>query len=93
MSNLRKVTRTLTKKETRSIVRIANQKYLCKETKLPDRIEAWCVANFNPETENMVASAFEDILKAATFGKGNEFSLKTANMIAKRHNKIRGIKD
>ena len=92
MSGLRRVTRKLTKKDASSIVKAANQKYLAYETKLSDRIEAWCIANFNPEMENMVASAFEDILKAATFGEGNDFSLKTAKMIVKRHSEIRGIK-
>ena len=46
MSNIRKITRTLTKKEASSIVKIANQKYLDQETKLSDRIEAWCISGY-----------------------------------------------
>ena len=86
------MTRKLTKKEASAIVKTANERYLAYDTKLSDRIEAWCIANFNPEMENMARSVFDDILKAATFGTGNDFSIKTAQMIVRRHDKIRGIK-
>jgi hypothetical protein len=89
----RSITRKLTSKEAALIVKNANSKYLAYETKLSGRIEAWCIANFNPEMENQITSAFDEILKAATSGKGNTFSLETAEMIIKRHNKIRGLKD
>ena len=66
MSELRNITRKLSAKESALIVKQANEKYNAKETKLSDRIEAWCVANFNPEMENLVRSAFDEILDAAT---------------------------
>jgi len=90
-SNLRRVTRKLTINEAKAIVRDANQRYLAYDTRLSNRIESWCIANFNPEMENLVRVTFDDILQAATFGKGSEFSQKTAEMIIKRHNKIRGL--
>ena len=91
MSQQIKITRKLTTQEANTIVATANEKYLSKEAQLPERIEAWCTANFNPELAHQSQAAFEDILKAATTGEGDTFSLNTATMIIKRHEKIRRL--
>ncbi len=70
--------------DTADIVKSANEKFLAYETQLPDRIEAWCVANFNPQKEGQVQAIFEEILKAATSGEGNPYSLGVADMIIKK---------
>ena len=91
MSQQTKITRKLTTQEANTIVATANEKYLSKESQLPERIEAWCTTNFNPEREHQALVAFEGILKAATTGEGNTFNLKTAEIIIKRHQEIRGL--
>jgi len=84
MSNL-KTTRKLSSNEAKQIVDAALKKLNARETRLPDRIWAWCVANFNPEKENMVESVYEEILKAATSGEGSDYSIGIANMIIEKH--------
>jgi len=81
----------LTTQEANAIVAAANEKYLSLEAQLPERIEAWCIANFNPELPHQSQAAFEDILKAATTGEGDSFSLNNAAMIIKRHQNIRHL--
>ena len=91
MSQQTKITRKLTTQEANTIVATANEKYLSKEAQLPERIEAWCTANFNPEREHQALNAYVGILKAATAGEGDKFSVNTADMIIKRHQEIRNL--
>lgn len=59
-------------------------KYLSKGITLPERVEAWCKAEFD-ESKVAIEPIISGIIAAASSGIGNKFEVDIAAMICKRH--------